>query len=289
MAGNLPGLFEPTVMEPVIQPTIMYDNEVQISDISQIPVHGMVKTFSADITALREEHLRKRELVISRKRKNLIVDSVTEITLNAAESAKRRNHPYPVNSIEYIEQEREFREMFREKNTWRSTRYDFQSIDLVKEPLSMNALRTSRTLNPHQLKMSINYKHMMENKCLSTVAVGDDQYFYLTQVRDLEASYIDTLLPSFNQNTPSIAEQKRQANESETAQRRLSFNDKKKELRSNMSKRDSILKYRESVHLKADSMLEEPMPFAMEPQPLEPMLPMQQLDSYIDGGNLKMV
>jgi len=282
----MPALFEPTVMEPVIQETIGYDNEAQNVDINQIPERGMVKTFSADITALREEHLRKREVVINRKRKNLIVDSFTEMTLSAAESAKRRNRQFPVGSHEYAEQARELHEMFREKNTWRGTRYEFQSIDLIKEPLSMNALRTSRTLNLHQLKMSINYRHLIEHKCLTTGSVIDDENFYLTQARDFDAPS-STLLPSFHENTMSMAEEKRQANESETAQRRLSFSGKSRELRSSKSKRDSMLKQTDTMNIKGESRIEEPMPFAMEPQPLEPMPPMQPLDSFIEGGKLK--
>jgi hypothetical protein len=266
-------LFEPTVMEPVIQPTIGYDNEAQTLDINQIPdglkkerrrkgekvvgengenatqVLRQVRPSSAaavvqavppqeEVHPVRDDgrrggrrgQLQRRqqrgdfggdsEIEISRKRKNLIVDSFTEI---------------PVDNHAYAEQAHQLHEMFRERNTWRGTRYEFQSIDLIKEPLSMNALKTIRTLNSHQLKMSINYRHLIEYKCLTTESVIDDENFYLTEARDFDARS-STLFP---------------------------------------------------MNLEEESRIEEPMSFAMEPQPLEPMPLMQPLDSYIEGGKLK--
>lgn len=210
-------LFEPTVLENIQQSdlfipegqnqlTHLYESGLQ-ENMDRLEPRGMVKTFSADITALKEDKLKRQQILLTRKRKhhNLIIDQNTELTVSETEKIRRLNKPYKPGTEQYNAQVEERKRLFREENTWLMTRNDYQSVDLFKEPYS-NYSRRINVLNRHQQSFSIHIQSILKYKSLTTARQKNDSYFYLTET--IEDRFQDSIeLPKVDEN--SIAEKAR--------------------------------------------------------------------------------
>jgi len=283
----MPNLFEPTVMEDIQQPHLIqpieperiYEMDAQINELTELPTRGLIRTFSADINALKEEKRKKLQAVINRKRRNLIIDQNTTLYVSDLEKQKRSSKSYKPGSKEYNDQLAERQKMFLENSSWLKTKHDYFGIDLIKEPSGLLAKRTKYSLNSYQQSLSVAVDLTKKFKSFTSVREIDDENFYLSQVNNNEDSQ---KRPDLLINESSIAEKVRKYDSN--VSKRLS-NDEVKQPK--LSKRQSSImdnqkhdqknNNQEHVSLSMQDQMELPLPL-MNMEPFESLPIIQPID-----------
>lgn len=284
-SNAIPALFEQTVLEhnrlpEMAQQAPLLDN-VFIEDVSEEPVQDII-TFSPDITTLKENMAKKKQMQINRKRKNLIIDTNIELVIEQSEKLKRMNKPFRPGTEEYMKQIMERELMFREQNPWLLTRNDYFGIDLLKEPSSKIARRTKLTLNRKQAEFSVNFSSFKTFRSLTTGRQVDDTYFYLTQSKEgVECAHIGMIdnieMSATEHMRREISEQRLGVSKGDES--RIKKNKRSSSIISNHERQQS-----QSVFIDKIEHTETLEPVAFESLLMERDSTMPALDNFMEGN-----